>query len=64
MVDIPAEILNLSLIECRNIVMRLWEFAYVNPETGEVEPDREIRGADAVDALVELLPNPGEDKEQ
>ena len=55
-----AEIDELSSIEARKILARVFQWMYWNPNTGRWDLDRDISGADTVQLLCELLPYPPE----
>ena len=55
-----TEIDELSSIEARKILARVFQWMYWNPDTGQWDLDRAISGADTVQLLCELLPYPPE----
>ena len=55
-----AEIDELSSIEARKILARVFQWMYWNPDTGQWDLDRDISGADTVQLLCELMPYPPE----
>jgi hypothetical protein len=59
-----AEIDELSSIEVRKILARVFQWMYWDSDTGQWDLDRDISGADTVQLLCELLPYPPEPSNQ
>jgi len=55
-----AEIDELSSIEARKILARVFQWMYWDSDTGQWDLDRDISGADTVQLLCELMPYPPE----
>ena len=55
-----AEIDELSSIEARNILARVFQWMYWDSDTGQWDMDRDISGANMVQRLCELMPCPPE----